>query len=100
MSIRGVRYVVGVFFLVYLLVVTWPLGTFFGGAEPFVFGLPFSFLWPALWIALGGVVLALLDRSEERGRGEGARQPPSDPGGGTGPLEPHSPEAGPPGRAD
>jgi hypothetical protein len=72
MSIRAVRYAVVGFFLLYLLVVTWPVGTFFGGAEPFVFGLPFSFFWPALWIVLGGIVLALLDWAEERERRQGS----------------------------
>jgi hypothetical protein len=36
------------------------------GPRPFVLGLPFSFFWPALWIVLGGVALALLDGAEER----------------------------------
>lgn len=66
MSIRRVRLAVALFFIAYLLAVTWPVGTVFGRAEPFVLGLPFSFFWPALWIVLGGVVLALLDWSEER----------------------------------
>jgi hypothetical protein len=93
-SIRGVRWVLAGFFVVYLLVMTWPLGIFFGRAEPFVLGLPFSFFWPALWIVLGGVVLALLDRSEERGREGRSRQEASDPG-----SEPGSLDADSPGRA-
>jgi hypothetical protein len=64
-KIGWIRAGVAVFFVLYLLVVTWPLGTRFAGAEPFVLGLPFSFFWPVLWIALGGVVLALLDRAED-----------------------------------
>lgn len=66
MSIRAVRLAAAAFFVTYLLVVTWPVGRAFAGAEPFVLGLPFSFFWPTLWILLGGVALALLDRSEER----------------------------------
>jgi hypothetical protein len=73
MKIRWVRTGVALFFLLYLLAVTWPLGTLFAGAEPLVLGLPFSFFWPVLWIAAGAVVLAVLDRAEERER-SGDRQ--------------------------
>jgi hypothetical protein len=66
--IGWVRAGVAAFFVLYLLVVTWPFGTLFAGAEPFVLGLPFSFFWPVLWIALGGLVLALLDRVEDEER--------------------------------
>jgi hypothetical protein len=57
---------VAALFVVYLLVVIWPLGTLFRGAEPFLWGLPFSLLWPLLWIVLGWIALIVLDRAEER----------------------------------
>jgi hypothetical protein len=85
MRLGWVRGTVAGFFLVYLLAVTWPVGTAFARPEPFVLGLPFSFFWPALWIVLGGAVLILLDRAEEKRmraseRNAGARE--IDPGGG------------------
>lgn len=79
MPIRRVRVAVAGFFFLYLLAVTWPLGRLFGEPEPFVFGLPFSLFWPALWIVMGGVALALLDRAEEshRARRSGSEGPPN-----------------------
>lgn len=68
MQIRWVRLGVAAFFLLYLVAVTWPVATVFGRSEPLVLGLPFSFFWPALWIAMGGVALALLDRAEDEAR--------------------------------
>lgn len=78
MPIRRVRVAVAGFFVLYLLAVTWPLGKLFGEPEPFVLGLPFSLFWPALWIVMGGVALALLDRAEEarRARNSGSEGPP------------------------
>jgi hypothetical protein len=66
MSLTALRLAAGAFFLAYLLAVTWPVGTRFAGATPFVFGLPFSLFWAALWIVLGFGVLLLLDRAEVR----------------------------------
>jgi TRAP-type C4-dicarboxylate transport system permease small subunit len=87
MPIRWVRLAVAAFFVLYLLVVTWPVGTIFARAEPFVLGLPFSFFWPALWIVLGGVALALLDRAEDRERA--GRKPDREAG------DPRGPTPGP-----
>jgi hypothetical protein len=76
MPIRWIRAAVAAFFLLYLAAVTWPVGSWFADPLPFVLGLPFSFFWPALWIVLGGVALALLDGAEERA----ARAPEGDSG--------------------
>ncbi|TVP60131.1 MAG: hypothetical protein EA351_00920 [Gemmatimonadales bacterium] len=54
------------FFIVYLLAVTWPVALPFSSAEPFVMGVPFSLVWPILWIILGGLALWLLDFVEDR----------------------------------
>jgi hypothetical protein len=56
------------FFLLYLLAVTWPVGTWFASAEPFVLGLPLSFFWPIVWIVLGFLALVVLDRTEAAAR--------------------------------
>ncbi len=82
MNIRTVRIAAAAFFLLYLLAVTWPVGSWFAGPLPFVFGLPFSFFWPVLWIVLGGVALVLLDRAETGAAGaahEAAPRPAGDP---------------------
>ncbi len=53
------------FFILYLLAVIWPVALPFSAAEPFVMGIPFSLVWPILWIILGGLALWLLDTVEE-----------------------------------
>jgi hypothetical protein len=40
----------------------------FARIRPMVFGLPFSFFWPAAWIAMAVPVLYGLDRVERRHR--------------------------------
>jgi hypothetical protein len=55
-----------VFFVLFLLAVTWPGYVFFNRISPSIGGLPLSFAWPALWIVMGFFVLILLDRSESR----------------------------------
>ncbi len=58
---------VALFFLLYLLAVTWPGFLLFNRVRPLVLGLPFSMVWVAGWVLAGGVVLFLLDRVEEDG---------------------------------
>lgn len=67
--IRWLRRGVFVFFVVYLLAVTWPGAVPFSAPEPFVLGLPFSLAWPILWIVLGGLALWALDHFEARAGG-------------------------------
>lgn len=62
-----IRRVVAVFFILYLLAVTWPVAGWFGAAEPFILGLPLSLAWPVVWIVLGFLMLLLLDRGERNG---------------------------------
>lgn len=64
MSLRTLRAGVAGFFVLYLLAVIWPGALLFKRAEPFILGLPGSLFWPALWIILGGIALAILDRAE------------------------------------
>lgn len=49
------------FFVLYALAVTWPGMIPFNRIRPFVLGLPFSLVWPALWIVLGLLVFVLLE---------------------------------------
>jgi hypothetical protein len=53
-----------VFFLLFVLAVTWPGMIPFNRIEPLVLGLPFSMAWIALWVALSFLVLLLVDRTE------------------------------------
>ena len=57
-------------FLLYLLVVTWPVATLFRSAEPLVFGLPLSMAWPIAWILIGFITLLVLDYFENKGQDE------------------------------
>lgn len=67
--IRWLRRGIFTFFIVYLLAVTWPGAVPFSSPEPFVLGVPFSLVWPVLWIVMGGLALWALDHVEERSRG-------------------------------
>lgn len=66
MSLGAARGLALLFFVAYTLALTWPGALPFNRIRPFVLGLPFSFFWVAVWVALGGVVLLLLDRAESR----------------------------------
>ena len=67
------RAVVALFYLVFLIVVTWPGMLPFNRMEPRILGLPLSFAWPAIWVAASFFVMAALDwveggrDDEERG---------------------------------
>ena len=63
------RLAIGVF-LLYLLVVTWPVATLFRSSEPLVFGLPLSMAWPVAWILIGFMTLLVLDHFENKGKDE------------------------------
>lgn len=60
------RIFMAMFFVLFLLAVTWPGYVAFNRITPSVMGLPLSFAWPAIWIVLGFFVLVALDRSETR----------------------------------
>jgi hypothetical protein len=69
MSLRSARLLTGVYIALLAAAVVWPGAVAAARIRPFVFGLPFSFFWPAAWVALGAPVLYLLDRVERRHRG-------------------------------
>ncbi len=73
MSLRGARILTAVYLVLMTLSVVWPGAALASRIQPFVLGLPFSFFWPAAWVALGAPVLYLLDRVERRHRGGGRR---------------------------
>ncbi len=55
------------FFLLYLLALTFPVYGWFGGIEPRVLGLPFSFAWVILWVVLGwGALIATYARDRRQ----------------------------------
>lgn len=76
MSARTVRGGAALFFLLYVLAVTWPGAVPANRIRPFVLGLPLSMAWVAAWLALSFVVLLLLDRSETAAEDAGAGDEP------------------------
>lgn len=85
MSLRTARLLAVAYFLVMLAAVVWPGAMAASRVEPRILGLPFSFAWPALWVAGSVAVLAWLDRLEARHRDGGPDAPP-------GPGRPGEPE--------
>ena len=68
MSRQWIRRGTVLFFLLFMVAVTWP-GMLLGNRIfPLVFGLPFSIVWIASWVILSFLVLLLLDRAEGGGR--------------------------------
>jgi len=64
MRTRWVRGGTILFFLLFLVAVTWPGMLPFNTVEPLVLGLPRSMAWIAGWVLLSFVVLLILDRFE------------------------------------
>jgi len=71
MPLKTARLLTGMYFVVMAVAVTWPGAVPASRIEPLVFGLPFSFFWPAVWVAVSVPVLYLLHRVEQRHRGGG-----------------------------
>ena len=73
MRLKTARLLTAAYFVAALIAVTWPGAVPAARIEPYVFGLPFAFFWPAAWVAVAVPVLYLLDRVERRYRdgGEG-----------------------------
>lgn len=73
-GVKLVRAGVTIYFVLFLIFVTWPGFVPFNRPLPLVLGLPFNMAAIGLWVGLGAVVLFVLDRSEERHRGGGPGQ--------------------------
>lgn len=68
--VRLVRTGATVYFVAFLIFVIWPGFVPFNHPLPLVLGLPFNMAVIALWVAVGSLVLLVLDRSEQRHRAE------------------------------
>jgi hypothetical protein len=68
MNVRWVRRGAALFFLLFVLAVTWPGMLPFNRIHPLILGLPFSMFWIALWVLCSFLVLLLVDRVEGRDR--------------------------------
>ena len=66
-----VRAATTIYFVLFLVFVTWPGFVPFNRPLPLVLGLPFNMAAIGLWVGFGAVVLFVLDRSEERNRAGG-----------------------------
>jgi hypothetical protein len=64
MSTRAARTLLVAYFVLYTIVLTFPGALPFNRIRPLVFGLPFSFFWVLLWVALAFFVFLIVDRSE------------------------------------
>lgn len=84
MTIRWIRGGVVLFFLLFILAVTWPGMTLGNRIFPLILGLPTSMVWIASCVVLSFLVLALLDVFEGRSR----NSENSDPGDDVRPEEP------------
>lgn len=68
MNIRWIRGGTILFFVLFILAVTWP-GMIPGNRVlPLVLGLPFSMVWIASWVVLSFLVLVALDWAEGKAR--------------------------------
>lgn len=70
-GVKLVRAGATIYFVLFLVFVTWPGFVPFNRPLPLVLGLPFNMAAIGLWVGLGAVVLFVLDRSEERNRERG-----------------------------
>ena len=69
--VKLVRAAATIYFVLFLIFVTWPGFVPFNRPLPLVLGLPFNMAAIGLWVGFGAVVLFVLDRSEERNRAGG-----------------------------
>jgi hypothetical protein len=67
-NIRWVRTGAIVFFLLFIVAVTWPGMTPGNRIFPLILGLPFSMVWIATWVVLSFLVLVAVDSAEGRVR--------------------------------
>jgi hypothetical protein len=63
-STKNARRLLVAYFVLYTIVLTYPGALPFNRIRPFVFGLPFSFFWVLLWVALAFFVFLIVDRAE------------------------------------
>lgn len=68
MSVRWVRRGTTLFFLLFVLAVTWPGMLPFNRIHPLVAGLPFSMFWISLWVIASFLVMLVVDQVEGRNR--------------------------------
>jgi hypothetical protein len=68
MSVRWVRRGTALFFLLFVLAVTWPGMLHFNRIHPLVLGLPLSMFWIALWVVCSFLILLLVDVVEGKTR--------------------------------
>ena len=83
MTIRWIRRGVFLFFLLFILAVTWPGMTLGNRTFPLILGLPVSMVWIASWVVLSFLVLVAVDVLEGKERtARLSRTPPGSEGGG------------------
>ena len=68
--VKLVRAAATIYFVLFLIFVTWPGFIPFNSPLPLILGLPFNMAMIALWVGFAAVVLFVMDCSEERTRGD------------------------------
>jgi hypothetical protein len=63
MSPRAARRLFVIYLLAMAVALTFPGIVPFNKVRPFIFGLPFNFVWVAFWVGLGFPVLLAVDRA-------------------------------------
>lgn len=71
MNVRWARRGAAVFFVLFVLAVTWPGMLLFNRIHPLILGLPLSMFWIALWVFLSFLVLLTVDWVEGSARRRG-----------------------------
>jgi hypothetical protein len=69
MNVRWVRRGAAVFFVLFVLAVTWPGMLLLNRIHPLILGLPLSMFWIAAWVFCSFFVLLLVDRVEGNAQG-------------------------------
>ena len=67
-KLRWTRRGVALFFILFVIAVTWPGMLPFNRIRPLVFGLPFSMAWIAFWVFCSFLVFLLVDKVEGQAR--------------------------------
>ena len=66
MSVRGAQRLFVIYLLAMAVFLTYPGIAPFNRVRPFILGLPFNIVWVAAWVALGLVVLLVVDAAITR----------------------------------
>ncbi|MCI0432590.1 MAG: DUF3311 domain-containing protein [Gemmatimonadetes bacterium] len=79
MTLRAARWLVILYLVALAVALTFPAVVPFNRVRPHILGMPFVMFWSAAWVALGAIVLFVLERAESRRERAGERRVDSEP---------------------